>query len=318
MQVISIAAVADNRVIGNGPEIPWRIKEDWDRFRERTTGHFLVLGRETFEQIGDPLPNRTSIVVTRNTDWEPPEAHGATRVLVAHSIDEAIHLARTTRGSAVGDICFIGGGGEIYAQTMDKVTGLDITEVHQSPEGDAYYPEIDPDQWVEISRDERDGFDFVRYAPVVRTESLELRPITLGDADAWSRISAEHTLEEHNENWLEDGLGLWMVRNLEGGDPVGVAGVHTHVLPNKAKVWVFHHRLSPETEHRSWAVEVAKQALVEVNRIDPLGRVRVIVRQDDPKAIQAVLDLGLEKFDDRVGPDGEPETIYQGVARELV
>lgn len=154
MKVIAIAAVADNGVIGSGDDMLWHIPEDFRRFKKVTMGHTLVFGRRTFEQIGR-LPGRRHIVCTRG----PWRAEG---VDVASSVPQAVEMARRAGES----VCYIAGGAQIYTAAMDLCTGLDITLVHQSPEGSAHFPDISADRWREISRQERGGFDFVQYLPV--------------------------------------------------------------------------------------------------------------------------------------------------------
>ena len=149
--VTLIAAVARNGVIGNGPQIPWHLPEDFAYFKRTTMGHVLVMGRLTFESIGRPLPGRRTIVVTRNRYWQHPD------VEVAHSFAEALALA----GPA--DEVFVCGGGQIYAEAMPWAHRLLITEVDQSPEGDVRFPEIDPTHWQETAREDRDGFSWVTY-----------------------------------------------------------------------------------------------------------------------------------------------------------
>ncbi|WP_114044329.1 dihydrofolate reductase [Acidipropionibacterium virtanenii] len=155
MQVIAIAAVADNGVIGSGEDMLWHIGEDFRRFKQVTMGHTLVFGRRTFEQIGK-LPGRRHIVCTRDPDWS------AEGVDVAFSVPRAVEMAR----AAGEDICFIAGGAQIYAAAMELCTGLDITAVHRSPEGAARFPEIAASRWREVSRNRRDGFDFVQFRPL--------------------------------------------------------------------------------------------------------------------------------------------------------
>lgn len=150
-KVVAIAAVAENGVIGSGDDMLWHLPEDFRRFKAVTTGNTLVFGRRTHEQIG-LLPNRRIIVVTRDRDWSDEG------VEVAHSIADALELAATTPEQ----ICFIGGGAQIYAAAWPHLDELDITEVHQSPSGAAKFPPI-TDEWVETSREPRDGFDFVHY-----------------------------------------------------------------------------------------------------------------------------------------------------------
>lgn len=166
MSLIAIAAVARNRVIGLAGDIPWSIPEDWRRFKAVTMGSNLIMGRVTFEAIGEPLPGRTSIVVSRRPgpvapDAQTPTGHAGeilpTRVLWVTSLEEALGVADPDRPT------FVAGGAEIYRLAWDKLTELDLTEVDQAPEGDTFFPEVDPAEWVEVSRDQREGFAFVRY-----------------------------------------------------------------------------------------------------------------------------------------------------------
>lgn len=160
MTLTAIAAVARNRVIGAAGDIPWSIPEDWKRFKAVTMGSNLVMGRVTFEAIGDPLPGRTSIVVSRRVpDGNGPTEIPATRtrVIWVRSLAEALAVADPDRPT------FVAGGAEIYKLAWPLLSDLDITEVDLEPEGDAYFPEIDPAEWVEVSREPREGFAFVHY-----------------------------------------------------------------------------------------------------------------------------------------------------------
>ncbi len=149
--VTMVAAVADNGVIGRGGDIPWRLPEDFAHFKATTVGHTLILGRTTHEGIGRPLPDRTTIVLTRRSGWQ------AEGVLVAADIGEALALADEQPGEVM-----IGGGGAVYEAAMPYADVQILSEVHQSPEGDTFYPQFDHDEaWVERTRDARDGFDVV-------------------------------------------------------------------------------------------------------------------------------------------------------------
>ncbi len=161
MEIVAIAAVADNGVIGSDDGMPWHISEDFKRFKAVTTGNTLIMGRRTHEGIGRPLPGRRIIVVTRDQNWSDDG------VEVAHSMEEALELAAETPDK----ICWIGGGGEIYRAAWPYLTALDLTHVHQSPEGDVTFPLISRSQWIEVSREPRSGFDFVHYLPTPTTES---------------------------------------------------------------------------------------------------------------------------------------------------
>jgi dihydrofolate reductase len=149
-RIVLVAAVADNGVIGHAGEIPWRIPEDMKHFREVTTGHPVLMGRVTYESIGRPLPGRTNIVVTSDPAW------AADGVRVAGSVQEGLDLAR----EAGGDVMVIGGA-QVYEATIGVADVQVLTEVHQSPEGDTFYPAFDRSEWMETRREAHDGHDFV-------------------------------------------------------------------------------------------------------------------------------------------------------------
>lgn len=142
MTLTLVAAVADNGVIGNAGDIPWRIPADFAHFKALTFGHVLVMGRATYDSIGRALPGRTTIVLTRDPHWAAPG------VLVAGSLDEALALA----ADIPGDV-FVAGGAGVYAQALDRADAQVLTEVHLSPVGDTHYPEFDRAQWVETRRE---------------------------------------------------------------------------------------------------------------------------------------------------------------------
>jgi dihydrofolate reductase len=152
-EIIAIAAVAANGVIGTGNDIPWRIPADWWRFKALTMGQVLIMGRKTYDSIGRPLPGRTTFVITRDRRWR------GDGVRAVPSLDEAFDQAMLLNPQTV----FVAGGGEIYRAAWDRLTGLEITEVDQSPPGEVTFPEIDPDEWIERSRESHDGYRFVSY-----------------------------------------------------------------------------------------------------------------------------------------------------------
>ncbi len=156
----AIAAVARNGAIGDGADIPWRIPEDWKRFKAVTMGGVLIVGRRTHDGMGN-LPGRSSIVVTRDESYEAPGAE------VAHSVDEALSLLEGHPGKRR----WIAGGGEIYRLFWPHTTHLDVTEVEQAPEVPTRFPEIDPLDWIEASRTPREGWSYVTYERCPRLES---------------------------------------------------------------------------------------------------------------------------------------------------
>jgi dihydrofolate reductase len=149
-RVVLVAAHARNRVIGNGPDIPWRLPGEQAQFKELTWGHTLLMGRTTFESIGRPLPGRTTIVLTRHVGW----AHDG--VLVAHTVEEALDLA----GEQPGDL-MVAGGGEVYAALLPWATHQVLTEVDLEAEGDVHYPQFPAEDWVETAREAFDGYERV-------------------------------------------------------------------------------------------------------------------------------------------------------------
>jgi dihydrofolate reductase len=163
-QIVIIAAVAENGVIGHGGKMPWRLKSDMSHFTALTTGKPVVMGRKTWESLYvQPLPRRTNIVVTRDGNFTAPGA------LVARSLEIALEAARGDALRRGSDIMVIGGA-EIYAQAMPRADRLEITRIHMKPEGDTTFPAIDPAIWREASREPHPvgqsddaAFDFVSY-----------------------------------------------------------------------------------------------------------------------------------------------------------
>lgn len=163
-EIVLIAAVADNGVIGSHGALPWRLKSDMQRLKAMTLARPVVMGRKTFVSIGRPLPGRTNIVVTRDAGFR---GRGA---VVTNSFTDAraVALGDALRRSA-GEIAVIGGA-EIYAQWMDCADRLEITEVHARPEGDTHFAAIDASIWEEVARerhpagkDDSADFSYVTY-----------------------------------------------------------------------------------------------------------------------------------------------------------
>jgi dihydrofolate reductase len=157
--VTFVAAVAENGIIGRGGAMPWRLKSDMRHFRAVTMGKPVVMGRKTFESIGNPLRGRTNIVVTRDPTYV---AAGA---VVASSLAAALATARGDALRRGADEIPIIGGGEIYSEAIAIADRLIITEVHLKPEGDTRFPSIDAAHWHEVSRErhaaaEGDAADF--------------------------------------------------------------------------------------------------------------------------------------------------------------
>ncbi len=155
MTLSIIVAASENNVIGNKGQLPWKLAADMKRMKEVTMGHPLIMGRKTHESIGRALPGRRNIIITHQ-EKEYPGCE------VVSSLDEALKaVAHDPSGEA-----FIFGGGEIYRQAMDKAGRIHLTRVHATVEGDAYFPDIDPNVWRETSREDHpaDGDNQYPYA----------------------------------------------------------------------------------------------------------------------------------------------------------
>jgi dihydrofolate reductase len=151
-----IAAVSENNVIGRGGGLPWHLAVDLKRFKRLTMGHAIIMGRRTWESIGRPLPGRTSIVISRQTDWR---VDGAS---VAASLDGALEIAR--RSKVDQSEAFVIGGAAVYALALPRAERLYLTRVHAVVEGDVEFPAVDWNAWrlMEESHhaaDERNDFD---------------------------------------------------------------------------------------------------------------------------------------------------------------
>ncbi|MCW2809794.1 MAG: folA [Friedmanniella sp.] len=152
-EVVGIAAVARNGVIGSDGEIPWRIPADFARFRAVTMGHVLLMGRKTYDSIGRALPGRTTYVITRDRMWR------GDGVRAVPFLDEAFALAEASGAEKV----FVAGGGEIYRAAWDRLDRLDLTEVDAEPAGEVTFPAVRPQEWVETRREPHEGYSFVGY-----------------------------------------------------------------------------------------------------------------------------------------------------------
>ena len=150
-----IAAVADNNVIGKNNQLPWHLKTDLQRFKKLTENHTIIMGRRCFESIGKPLPNRTNVVVSSNTDLEIPGC------IVKPSLQYAADYANSRYDSTP----FIIGGGTLYRQAINLVNVLYLTRVHTIIEdGDVFFPELDMSKWdiehtEDVPADKDNDFD---------------------------------------------------------------------------------------------------------------------------------------------------------------
>ncbi len=170
-QIVLVAAVADNGVIGAGNAIPWRLKSDMQRLKAITMNKPVVMGRKTFASLKRPLPGRTNIVITRDAGFSYPG------VLTATSFALALALARADALQRGADDIAVIGGSEIYAHFLEFADRLEITEVHATPGGDTHFPAIDWTMWEEVARvrhdagpDDHVAFSYVTYRRRKRTD----------------------------------------------------------------------------------------------------------------------------------------------------
>ena len=153
-----IAAIGDNNELGKNNDLIWHLPADLKRFKQVTTGHHIIMGRKTYESIGKPLPNRTTVIITRNKDYK---VEGC---ITTNSLEHAIEIAKND------DNAFVVGGAKIYNKAINLVDELDICEVHRTFDADVFFPKIDDHIWEEIKRetfksDEKNIYDysFVKY-----------------------------------------------------------------------------------------------------------------------------------------------------------
>lgn len=149
-----IVAMDDNNLIGRDNDLPWRIPADLAYFKKTTFGHPVLMGRKTFDSIGKPLPGRENIVLTRNEQFSPEG------VTIIHSLDEML-LTKTYADQNL----FIIGGAEIFKECLHIADRLYITKIHDTFEGDTYFPEFDEETYRIIYRekgpkDKKNPYDY--------------------------------------------------------------------------------------------------------------------------------------------------------------
>ncbi|MDC0007861.1 dihydrofolate reductase [Flavobacteriaceae bacterium] len=156
--VTLIAAASENNIIGKDNKLIWRLSDDLKHFKELTKGHFVIMGRKTFESMPKALPNRTNVIITRKTDYKAENA------IVVNSLEKALKVAENDNQP------FIIGGGEIYKLSIEIADRIELTRVHTSIEGDTSFPEINLEKWQEVKnekrlKDEKNEYDFsfLRY-----------------------------------------------------------------------------------------------------------------------------------------------------------
>ncbi len=167
MKIELVVAAARNGVIGLDGAMPWSMPSDLKVFRRLTMGKPIVMGRRTFQAIGRPLDGRTNIVITRD------RSYAVDGIQVAHSIEEALDIARRAPGAEAGIMVI--GGGEVYDAVLPHADVIHLTRIDAAPDGDTYFPEPDPAVWREVEcspipQGPRDQFaaELVRYERIDR------------------------------------------------------------------------------------------------------------------------------------------------------
>ena len=151
--IIQIAAAAENNALGKDNQLLWHLPDDFKHFKDITSGHYIIMGRKTFESFPKPLPNRTHVIITRNKEYK------ADGCIVVNSIEQAIEA------TPVDEDVFVVGGAEIYLQALKLTDKIELTRVHQNFEADAFFPELNENDWQMIKsqyhpKDEKHVIDF--------------------------------------------------------------------------------------------------------------------------------------------------------------
>jgi dihydrofolate reductase len=161
MQIALIVAVSQNNVIGRDNQLPWHLPEDLQYFKSVTMGKPILMGRKTYESIGRPLPGRTNIVITRDPNWT------AVGVEVVNSLDAAMVAGEEACKEAKSDEIMVIGGAQIYRDCLPLASKLYLTQVEAEIEGDAFFPNIDFNQWQKIAETIPKTMDSYNYRFVV-------------------------------------------------------------------------------------------------------------------------------------------------------
>lgn len=152
--ITMIAAAAENNELGKDNEMIWHLPDDFKRFKKLTSGHYIIMGRRTFDSLQKSLPNRTNVVITRNKNYKK---EGAT---VVHTMEEALKISEEDSQP------FIIGGGEIYKMGLSFADKIELTRVHGTFDGaDTFFPEFSKEEWeliseVEHGKDEKHKYSF--------------------------------------------------------------------------------------------------------------------------------------------------------------
>ena len=153
MTISLVVAAAQNNAIGKNGQMPWHLPNDMKHFKNITWGMPVIMGRRTFQSLGKPLPGRKNIVITRQLDWK------ADGIVIVKNLDDALFVAKETDAKEV----FVIGGGEIYRLAYEKAKRIYLTRIKAEPEGDTFFPELDPKEWHLVNEDKHQADEKHQY-----------------------------------------------------------------------------------------------------------------------------------------------------------
>lgn len=156
--IILVAAAAENDALGLNGELLWHLPDDFKHFKNLTSGHYIIMGRKTFESFPKPLPNRKHVIVSRNENYVVPDG-----CIVVTSMEAALKLTQAQ------EEVFVIGGGEIYREALPFADKIELTRVHHSFEADAFFPVLDTAVWEVLSEMEHPQDDKHLYAFTFQT-----------------------------------------------------------------------------------------------------------------------------------------------------
>lgn len=151
-KVTLIAAAGKNNELGKDKDLVWHLPDDFKRFKKLTTGHYIIMGRKTFETFPQLLPNRTHVIITRKKDYNPEGT------IVVNSLDKALEAAKEDPQP------FVIGGGEIYKLALDKADAIELTRVHGTFDADTFFPEFDEENWKLVEKEEHPEDERHKYS----------------------------------------------------------------------------------------------------------------------------------------------------------
>jgi dihydrofolate reductase len=151
-KVTLIAAAGENNELGKDKDLVWHLPDDFKRFKKLTTGHYIIMGRKTFETFPQLLPNRTHVIITRKEDYNPEGT------IVVNSLEKALEAAKDDSQP------FVIGGGEIYKLSLDKADAIELTRVHGNFEADTHFPHFDEKNWKLVAKEEHPADERHKYA----------------------------------------------------------------------------------------------------------------------------------------------------------